>query len=50
LEVSYATLNRWENGRNYPSRLALKELARYCAEKGVSAKIVKALEKLLRSE
>ena len=28
--VSYATVNRWENGRFQPSRLAIKQIEAYC--------------------
>jgi len=28
--VSYATVNRWENGRFLPSRLAMVQLEAYC--------------------
>lgn len=30
MSVSFATVNRWENGRCVPSSLALKELRRAC--------------------
>jgi putative transcriptional regulator len=30
LGVSYATINRWENGRFLPSRLAAMQLEAYC--------------------
>ncbi len=30
LGVSYATINRWENGRFSPSRLAVMQLETYC--------------------
>ncbi|MDR1766519.1 MAG: helix-turn-helix transcriptional regulator [Lachnospiraceae bacterium] len=43
IDVSHATLNRWENGHNAPSRLAKKELARYCKKKGVSEEIIDEL-------
>ena len=44
LNVSYTTLNSWENGRNEPSRLARLRMADYCKEKGVSAATVSELE------
>ncbi len=31
LGVSYATVNRWENGRFRPSRLAVSRLEDFCA-------------------
>ena len=45
LNVSFSTLNRWENGRGLPSRLALMQLIDFCREKGVSCEIVEQLEK-----
>ena len=30
LGVSYATVNRWENGRFLPSRMALRLVEMYC--------------------
>ena len=30
LGVSYATVNRWENGRFLPSKLAMVQLEGYC--------------------
>lgn len=35
LNVSYATVNRWEMGKNKPSRLALQNLDSYCKDKGL---------------
>ena len=32
LGVSYATVNRWENGHNLPSRLARAQLNIFCEE------------------
>ncbi len=28
--VSYATVNRWENGRFLPSRMAIRQVEAYC--------------------
>jgi len=44
LDISYATLNRWENGHNIPNRLTRKAIAAYCSKKGMSSKIIIALE------
>lgn len=30
LNVSFATINRWENGKTEPSRLALKNFLEFC--------------------
>ena len=44
LNVSYATLNRWENNKAKPSRLAMIQLREYCADKGLPGDISTALE------
>ena len=44
LNVSFSTLNRWENGHNVPSRLAQMRIKDYCTEKGVSADTTAKLE------
>ena len=31
LGVSFATVNRWENGKTAPSKLALKQFMAFCA-------------------
>jgi len=46
LNVSFTTLNRWENNRAKPSRLAMLQVKDYCANKGVSAEIIAALERV----
>ena len=35
LGVSYATINRWENEAQKPSKLALAMFSRYCSEHGL---------------
>lgn len=35
LGVSFATINRWENGSYNPSRLARKAFDEYCTEKSI---------------
>ncbi len=35
LGVSFATINRWENGNYNPSRLARKAFEEYCEKKGI---------------
>lgn len=32
LGVSFATVNRWENGRTAPSKLAQRQFERFCAQ------------------
>ena len=45
LKVSFSTLNRWENSRSFPSRLARMRLQDYCTPRGVSAEIIAELER-----
>ena len=45
LNVSFSTLNRWENGHNTPSRLARMRLRDYCVEKDISVSVISALER-----
>jgi putative transcriptional regulator len=33
LEVSYATVNRWENGRTVPNKMTLNVIKQYCLSK-----------------
>jgi putative transcriptional regulator len=43
LHVSFATVNRWENGKNSPNMLAMKELNDLCKEKGLEEALIKKL-------
>lgn len=43
IHVSFATINRWENGKNNPNMLAKKALYEFCKEKGVEEEIMKYL-------
>jgi DNA-binding transcriptional regulator YiaG len=40
LGVSYATVNRWENGHNLPSRLAKAQLNAFCEKMITCGKLV----------
>ena len=44
LDVSYATLNRWENNKAKPSRLAMRRLKDYCEKNPLSGGINRLLE------
>lgn len=44
LNVSYATMDRWENNKVKPSRLAMDKPKDYCALKVVSNSILSELE------
>lgn len=40
LNISFATLNRWENKRNLPSRLAMVRLKEFCIKQSVSENLI----------
>lgn len=44
LNISYTTINRWENSHRTPSRLAKMRLMEFCASKGIPEKIIDALK------
>lgn len=37
LGVSFATVNRWENGKTVPSKLAQRQFALFCEAKGIDS-------------
>ncbi|HPR63222.1 MAG TPA: helix-turn-helix transcriptional regulator [Thermoanaerobaculia bacterium] len=39
LGVSFATVNRWENGKTAPSTLALRQFALFCREQSKKGKL-----------
>lgn len=38
LNVSFASVNRWENGKTRPNKLALSVFFAYCEQQGIPAK------------
>ena len=44
LNISYTTINRWENKKAKPSRLAIIQLKEYCADKNLSDEITAVLK------
>lgn len=40
LGVSFATVNRWENGKTVPSKLAQNQFARFCALKKEQGELI----------
>lgn len=40
LGVSFATVNRWENGRTAPSKLAQRQFELFCAQKKKQGELV----------
>ena len=45
LNVSYTTLNRWENNRSKPSRLAYMRVKDYCIQKDLSKDMIADLDR-----
>lgn len=43
LQVSYATVNHWENGKNSPNRMAKKALYDFCKAKGLEEEFIQHL-------
>lgn len=43
LHVSFATVNRWENGKNSPNMLARKALYDFCVIREVDRELIKML-------
>lgn len=41
LGVSYATVNRWENGRTHPSQLARAQLDAFCEKMRADGQLVR---------
>jgi len=46
LGVSFSSLNRWENKKSKPSRLAIKQLKDYASQNNVSQEVLAALEQI----
>lgn len=40
LDVSYSTINRWENNHSTPSKLAKLRILDYCTKAGVTDQII----------
>lgn len=38
LEVSFATINRWENGKTHPNKLTKSVFFTFCEKNGISTK------------
>lgn len=45
LNVSFSTINRWENGHTVPSVLAKMQLLEYCKKNSIDELIVNELSK-----
>ena len=44
LGVSFATVNRWENGKTVPSKLAQRQFEQFCKQKRKDAFLVEGKE------
>ncbi len=41
--VSFSTINRWENGKASPNRLAIRAIKAFAYERNISEEIIKLL-------
>jgi transcriptional regulator with XRE-family HTH domain len=46
MNVSFSTINRWENGHRVPKKLAIVCLIKFCRDNAVDMTIIAELEKL----
>ena len=46
LNVSFSTINRWENGHRIPKKLAIVYLVEFCKRNAMDTTIISELEKL----
>jgi len=46
LNISFSTINRWENGHTSPSKLAKMRLFELCGKKNIDTAIFSELKKL----
>lgn len=46
MNVSFSTINRWENGHRVPKKLAIVCLIEFCRDNAVDMTIIAELEKL----
>ncbi|WP_328813005.1 helix-turn-helix domain-containing protein [Paradesulfitobacterium ferrireducens] len=46
LNISFSTINRWENGHTIPSKLAIMRFIDYCLQRDVDNTIIAVLKDL----
>lgn len=46
LDISFSTINRWENGHTLPSKLAKRRLLEFCKNNNVDSTTISKLEEL----
>ena len=44
VHVSFSTVNRWENSRVTPNRMAIALILDYCEKQGVNNRLIEALK------
>ena len=44
LDISFSTINRWENGHTSPSKLAQRRLLEFCRNNNLDKTIISELE------
>ena len=46
LNISFSTVNRWENGYRIPKKMAIVCLIEFCRNNAINANVISELEKL----
>ncbi|MDR1701161.1 MAG: helix-turn-helix domain-containing protein [Sporomusaceae bacterium] len=49
IDVSFATINRWENGKTYPNRLTRTVFFNFCAKQGLDIETIKNISRETKS-
>ena len=39
LNVSFATINRWETGKNFPSKMAQSNIEKFCKDNNIRCEV-----------
>ena len=48
INVSYGTVNRWENNKSKPNRMAKALIADYCEKQGIDRELIDAIKNIKR--
>ena len=40
LKISFSTVNRWENGKTHPNKMALSVFSDFCKKRGVNLRAI----------
>ena len=46
IHVAFATVNRWENNKSTPNRMAKALITDYCIKKGIDKKLIDAIQEI----